>query len=108
MEDVADEHQKGADPSRLLSSVPARIHPPVIFAASDASHVAADSHIVSSDTPEIIDNSYVEVPSSIEENERDLIRRALLRNGGRRKAAAAELKISERTLYRKIKEYELE
>lgn len=36
----------------------------------------------------------------------DLIRKALERNGGNRKAAAVELGISERTLYRKIKEME--
>ena len=37
-----------------------------------------------------------------------LIRKALERNGGNRKAAAAELGISERTLYRKIKELDNE
>ncbi len=47
-------------------------------------------------------------PATLEENEREMIRRALGRNEGRRKAAAAELNISERTLYRKIKEYGLE
>ncbi|MDE6134377.1 MAG: sigma-54 dependent transcriptional regulator [Muribaculaceae bacterium] len=50
----------------------------------------------------------VDVAPTLEENERELIRRALERNEGRRKAAAAELRISERTLYRKIKEYGLE
>lgn len=50
----------------------------------------------------------VDVAPTLEENERELIRRALERNDGRRKAAAAELQISERTLYRKIKEYGLE
>ncbi len=45
---------------------------------------------------------------TLEANERELIRKALERNDGRRKAAAAELRISERTLYRKIKEYGLE
>ena len=39
--------------------------------------------------------------------ELETIRQALERNGGNRKAAAAELGLSERTLYRKIKEYEL-
>lgn len=43
-----------------------------------------------------------------EANERELIRRALERNDGNRKAAAAELQISERTIYRKIKEYGME
>jgi transcriptional regulator with PAS, ATPase and Fis domain len=41
-------------------------------------------------------------------SEREQIRMALERNFGRRKAAAMELNISERTLYRKIKEYGLE
>lgn len=49
-----------------------------------------------------------DVPETLEEKEREAIRRALERNDGRRKAAAAELKISERTLYRKIKEYGME
>jgi transcriptional regulator with PAS, ATPase and Fis domain len=35
----------------------------------------------------------------------DFIRRALEKHGGKRKNAAKELGISERTLYRKIKEY---
>ena len=48
------------------------------------------------------------VPATLEETERDTIRRALERNGGKRKDAARELKISERTLYRKIKEYGIE
>ncbi len=50
----------------------------------------------------------VDTPGTLEDNERETIRRALLRNDGRRKAAADELQISERTLYRKIKEYGLE
>lgn len=40
---------------------------------------------------------------SVESNCNDLIEKALLKHGGNRKAAAAELGISERTLYRKIK-----
>ena len=51
---------------------------------------------------------YVEEPLSIEDGNRELIRKALVRNKGKRKLAAQELKISERTLYRKIKEYNLE
>lgn len=40
-----------------------------------------------------------------EEAERDAIIQALARNGGRRKETAADLFISERTLYRKMKEF---
>lgn len=54
------------------------------------------------------EDEYVEaIPTTIEESERELMRKALSRNGGNRKAAAAELGISERTLYRKISEYGL-
>ncbi|MCR5709482.1 MAG: sigma-54 dependent transcriptional regulator [Bacteroidales bacterium] len=45
-----------------------------------------------------------EEPVSIQDVSAELIRKALERNGGRRKKAAEELGISERTLYRKIKE----
>ncbi|MCM1518210.1 MAG: sigma-54 dependent transcriptional regulator [Pseudoflavonifractor sp.] len=45
---------------------------------------------------------------TLEETERETILQALDRNAGRRKATAKELNISERTLYRKIKEYGLE
>lgn len=48
------------------------------------------------------------MPQSLDDLERDMIRRALDVNNGRRKAAAEQLGISERTLYRKIKEYGLE
>lgn len=53
------------------------------------------------------DNNWQQV-STLEETERETIRKALERNDGRRKAAAVELNISERTLYRKIREYGLE
>jgi transcriptional regulator with PAS, ATPase and Fis domain len=44
---------------------------------------------------------------SLQEKEIELIKKSLDRNRGKRKAAAAELGISERTLYRKIKQYDL-
>ena len=43
----------------------------------------------------------------LDEKEIELIKKALERNNGKRKAAAEELGISERTLYRKIKQYDL-
>ncbi|QYJ67188.1 sigma-54 interaction domain-containing protein [Flavobacterium litorale] len=43
----------------------------------------------------------------LDEKEVELIKKALERNKGKRKAAADELGISERTLYRKIKQYDL-
>lgn len=46
-------------------------------------------------------------PLSLEENEKELIHRALKKFNHNRKKAAQELGISERTLYRKIKQYDL-
>ena len=45
---------------------------------------------------------------SIQKVNEELIRRALEKHGGKRKLAAMELGISERTLYRKIKELNLD
>jgi transcriptional regulator with PAS, ATPase and Fis domain len=51
---------------------------------------------------------YVEESLSLDEVEKDIIRKALEKHHGKRKSAAQELNISERTLYRKIKEYGLD
>jgi transcriptional regulator with PAS, ATPase and Fis domain len=55
----------------------------------------------------IIDQEIVEENLSLQDNEYDMIQKALEKNEGRRKIAAKELGISERTLYRKIKQYDL-
>lgn len=49
-----------------------------------------------------------EEPLSLQDKELELIVKALERNAGKRKEAAKELGISERTLYRKIKQYNLD
>ncbi|MCL3782335.1 sigma-54-dependent Fis family transcriptional regulator [Prolixibacteraceae bacterium JC049] len=59
-----------------------------------------DDHI--QDTEEFIEESL-----SIEEKEKELIVKALEKHKGKRKYAAQDLGISERTLYRKIKEYDI-
>ena len=48
-----------------------------------------------------------EEPLSLLEKEIEMIKRALVRSKGKRKLAAKELGISERTLYRKIKQFNL-
>lgn len=53
--------------------------------------------------PTVIEESF-----SIKKKEQELIEQALLKYKGKRKAAAEELGLSERTLYRKIKEYNLD
>jgi transcriptional regulator with PAS, ATPase and Fis domain len=68
------------------------------------------------ENPIEVEHEYVEAVSypttddnlSLEEKELEMIRKALNKSKGRRKKAAEALGISERTLYRKIKQYELE
>lgn len=55
------------------------------------------------DTEELVEESL-----KLEDKEIELIKKALSKHKGRRKAAAADLGISERTLYRKIREYDIE
>ncbi len=65
-----------------------------------------DDHVV--DSYEEEPHEYVEESLFIQDREKDLIIKALQKHNGRRKRAAKELGISERTLYRKIKEYNIE
>ncbi len=65
-------------------------------------------HIAPVDKENIQDTEeFVEESLSLEEKEIELIKKALEKHNGKRKYAAQELGISERTLYRKIKEYEI-
>lgn len=71
----------------------------------------AEAHV--SPGPLVLDNTDQYEEESVEESlslvdmERDMILRALDKHKGRRRDAALELGISERTLYRKIKEYNI-
>ncbi|MBE6288057.1 MAG: sigma-54-dependent Fis family transcriptional regulator [Mediterranea massiliensis] len=85
-----------ADEMPVLSQAPAVIH-----SSSIASATSVDDDI--QDTEEYVEESF-----SLEDMEREAISKVLEKYKGRRKLAAAELKISERTLYRKIKEYGLD
>ena len=101
-------------------SLPAANH----AAADDGKYIQLDSHPFAgrhdnisvahgyphgADEEEFQETEVVEdEPISLEEREKTAIRRALERHHGRRRPAAADLGISERTLYRKIKEYDIE
>jgi transcriptional regulator with PAS, ATPase and Fis domain len=65
------------------------------------------NHVVESNFEEIISPSQ-DVTLSLEKQEKEIIIRALKKNRNKRKYAAKDLGISERTLYRKIKQYDLE
>lgn len=60
------------------------------------------------DEPEFIDISEQNESLSIQHKEEELIRKALDKHNGKRKYAAEELGISERTLYRKIKQFNIQ
>lgn len=70
--------------------------------------VSKHIHIDSVEKENIQDTEeFVEESLSLEDKEIELIKKALDKHNGKRKYAAQELGISERTLYRKIKEYEI-
>lgn len=64
--------------------------------------------ILENGDPNYENSEVVEENLSLIENEKELIRKALRKHTGKRKEAAQDLGISERTLYRKIKEYDLQ
>lgn len=77
-----------------LAASPAYVAPAYIN--SHGSHVEDLDH-----------HEEVEESLSLTDKEKDLIEKALTKHRGKRKSAAGELGISERTLYRKIKEYDI-
>lgn len=78
-------------------------HEPVTLSINATDNTPDNGEEVQDITHEAEDDSL-----SIVKKERELILRALRKNNNKRKYAARDLGISERTLYRKIKEYELE
>lgn len=99
-----DEHYKNVDHYQGLEQLkPATDEVVVNVNPSHAGHEVQNAE-------EVQDVSHVAEDDSlsIEKKERELIVRALQKNNNKRKYAARDLGISERTLYRKIKQYELE
>ncbi len=89
------------------TSVHTPVHTPVPHIDE---HIVDESHILRDDSDESIfqQTELVDDSLSLSATEEDLIRKALEKYSGKRKPAAKELGISERTLYRKLKEYKLE
>ncbi len=85
---------------------------PMFDSASTAGDVIPEvvaSHPVGAVGESVPDATHIDIePKTLEDSEREMIKSSLERNGGKRKKTAQELNISERTLYRKIKEYGLE
>ena len=89
-------HRKEQEVDALIDIIPNTKH-----SSKKMPQITEDSQI--EDTEE-----YIEESLSISDAEKDTIVKALTRHKGKRKYAAQDLRISERTLYRKIKEYGLE
>ncbi len=89
LQDILDHNDKPEE----VSPTPGQ-YKPIILDNSEQSHY---------DDMEVVEENL-----SLEENTRELIKKALKKHSGRRKEAAQDLGISERTLYRKIKEFDLE
>jgi transcriptional regulator with PAS, ATPase and Fis domain len=94
---------KGHDPDHYFKheeDYHVNIHP-----VEKSTPARKDFHMAIDDPIE--DSEIIEESLSLEKKEIDLIRKALEKYNGKRKNAARELGISERTLYRKIKEYDI-
>ncbi|MEG1563558.1 MAG: sigma-54 dependent transcriptional regulator [Bacteroides sp.] len=83
----------------VVASPPSTV--PTILHSKKSSKADDDDDI--QDTEE-----YVEESLSLDDLEKEMIRKALEKHHGKRKNAAKDLNISERTLYRKLKEYGLD
>ena len=81
--------------------------------AVDNKVLSIPEHSTNHTAPETLDKYHFaeeieeEETLSLQDKELELIKKSLERHSGKRKLAAAELGISERTLYRKIKQYDL-
>jgi transcriptional regulator with PAS, ATPase and Fis domain len=92
--------------------LPAPIHTNTVHAPAISNSTATPVQL-GNNQPLIIENdlhSHFEVDESLNimDKEKELILKALKKHRGRRKDASTDLGISERTLYRKIKEYDIE
>ena len=67
-----------------------------------------DSHIILNEAQRFTSHETIDESLSLADKEKELIVKALKKHRNRRRDAATDLGISERTLYRKIKEYDLE
>lgn len=96
--------------NRLYNDIETPLLEPTKLIAPTTSDVLLPQEVI--DATQQVDDAFevhevVEESLSLEDQEKDLIKKALEKHRGRRKNAAQELGISERTLYRKIKEYNL-
>ena len=90
-------------PKSIRDHVPTERHQPDSFDYGQSDYGDHQADKDNYDEAEVIDDNL-----SLEVMERQFIQKALSKHSGKRRDAARELGISERTLYRKIKEYEIQ
>jgi DNA-binding NtrC family response regulator len=76
-------------------------------ALSSPSYTSSQPVVIHNNEEDIHHHEEVEESLSIMDKEKELIIKALKKHKGKRKDASADLGISERTLYRKLKEYDI-
>ena len=79
-----------------------------VHSSSSVSSSSASPHVILGGNGDIQENVVVEESLNIMEKEKELIIKALKKHKSKRRDAALDLGISERTLYRKLKEYDIE
>lgn len=104
--DVADLKRASKQLVSSTSFKPSTLRPIELDEAMPSAHPA--QHVPHELRVTPLEVEEVHTVKTLEDTERETIIKALERNMGRRKRTAEELNISERTLYRKIKEYGLE
>jgi DNA-binding NtrC family response regulator len=105
---LATEHAELIDNIGQIQTTPETFQPMV-----QPAHIPISPPVVANHTPVIHENEFqeheeVEEVLNIIEKEKELILKALKKHKGKRRDAALDLGISERTLYRKLKEYDIE
>jgi transcriptional regulator with PAS, ATPase and Fis domain len=77
------------------------------YAGNDPALIAPSQPVILNNNTPIQNHEEVEESLSIMDKEKELIIKALKKHRGKRKDASSDLGISERTLYRKLKEYNI-
>lgn len=99
------------EPVHYIQEAPVKLvhDAPVVMTSVPSVTPLSEPVVKPAEAQEVQDTEeYVEENLSLDDVEKAMIRKALERHHGKRKNAANDLKISERTLYRKIKEYGLD
>lgn len=99
------------EPVHYIQEAPVKLvhDAPVVMTSVPSVTPLSEPVVKPAEAQEVRDTEeYVEENLSLDDVEKEMIRKALERHHGKRKNAANDLKISERTLYRKIKEYGLD